>query len=75
MATSKLPRSFNSLDISSMWSVQSEVTGRDKFKMATKNQKSIYYYVGVAVGISLLSCIQAEVFVIANVLQVNGGHL
>ena len=29
----------------------------------------------VAVGISLLSCMQAEIFVIANVLLVNGGHL
>jgi hypothetical protein len=31
--------------------------------------------VGVAVGISLLSYIQAEIYVIAYVLLVNGGHL
>ena len=31
--------------------------------------------VGVAVGISLLSCIQAEIFVIAYVLPVFGGYL
>ena len=30
---------------------------------------------GVAVGISLLPCIQAEIFVIVYVLPVNGGHL
>ena len=31
--------------------------------------------VGVAVGISLLSSIESEIFVIAYVLPVNGGHL
>ena len=30
---------------------------------------------GAAVGISLLSCKQAEILVIAHVLPVNGGHL
>ena len=31
--------------------------------------------VGVAAGISLLSCIQAEIYDMAYVLPVNGGHL
>ena len=31
--------------------------------------------VGVAFGISLLSCVQAEIFIIEYVLPVNGGHL
>ena len=31
--------------------------------------------VGVAVGISLLSCIQADIDDIAYVLPVNGGHV
>ena len=52
--------------------------------LVTPTSKSIYSNstvlldpenVGVAAGISLLSCIQTELYDIAYVLPVNGGHL